>query len=48
MTRSLQGSRKHVRRQINMDRLQPEGMEALAHLGFHFKRQACDDASVGF
>ncbi len=35
-----------VRRQINMDRLQPEGMEALAHLGFQFKRLACGDASV--
>ena len=44
-----------VRRQINMDFLRAERMEALADLGFrfrgpsvHFKRLACGDASVEF
>ena len=37
-----------VRRQINMDRLQPDRQEALVHLGFSFKRLACGDASVEF
>jgi hypothetical protein len=38
----------YVRRQINWNRMQPEGMEALAHLGFDVMRHSCGEASGVF